>query len=62
MSDAELSDDEILRLLMQLIYTRVEPVAVMTLLRTASRVDRALHLLDRVRDALGIENDDFPQA
>lgn len=54
MSDAEL-DDEILRLLMQRIYTHVEPVAVMTLLWTASRVDRAL-------DALEIEDDDFTQA
>jgi hypothetical protein len=62
MSDAELSDDKILRSLMQRIYTRVEPGAVMALLRMASRVDRALHLLDRARDALGIEDDDFPQA
>lgn len=62
MSDDELSDDEILRLLMQRTYTRVEPAAVTTLLWTASRVDRALHLLDRVRDALGIEDDGFSQA
>ena len=46
------------RLVLQRIYARIEPVAVMTLLRTASRVDRALHFLDRIRDALGIEDDD----
>ena len=39
----------ILCLLMQRIYARLEPTAVMTLPWTASRVDPALHLLDRVR-------------
>jgi hypothetical protein len=52
------SDSGILRLLMQRIYTRIEPAAVMALLRAAWRVDRALHSLDRIRDALGIEEDD----
>ena len=53
----------ILRLLMRRIYTRIELVAVTTLLRTAWRVDRALHFLDRIRNALGIEeDDDFSQA
>jgi hypothetical protein len=51
------------RFVLRRIYARIEPVAVMTLLRTAWRVERALHFLDRIRDALGIEeDDDFFQA
>jgi hypothetical protein len=60
MSDA-LTDDEILRLLMQRDYMRVEPAAAVTLLRMASHVDRAQHRLDRVRHSPGIEDDDCPE-
>jgi hypothetical protein len=62
MSDAEFTDAEILRLFMHRTFRRVEPIAVVTLLRTAAQVNRALHVLDRVRQALGIEDGDFPQA